>query len=74
MLQILAAVMSCDEIEQISEILSLIADLLWCSVCACMQAQHKHQLDIRDGVVPPKHPERAAGGGAMSPPQAQQMF
>lgn len=30
-----------DEINQLAQLLDCIADILWCSVCACMQTQHK---------------------------------
>ena len=37
-----------DEVELAADIMSLLADLVYCSVCACMQTQHKIQLDVRD--------------------------
>lgn len=30
-----------DEINQLAQLLDCIADILWCTVCACMQTQHK---------------------------------
>ena len=42
-------------IEQIGDVLTVTADLSYCSICACMQTQHKLQLDARDEgrYVPP---------------------
>ena len=45
---IIACLTQNEEIDQLSECINLIADCMYCSVCACMQAQHKRQLDERD--------------------------
>lgn len=37
-----------DVITDMAIVVDHIADLLWCSVCACMQTQHKIQMDARD--------------------------
>eukprot|EP00238_Polyblepharides_amylifera_P002938 CAMPEP_0196585658 /NCGR_PEP_ID=MMETSP1081-20130531/51503_1 /TAXON_ID=36882 /ORGANISM="Pyramimonas amylifera, Strain CCMP720" /LENGTH=127 /DNA_ID=CAMNT_0041907275 /DNA_START=490 /DNA_END=873 /DNA_ORIENTATION=+ len=34
--------------QELANIIDLIADLMMCSVCACMQTQHKLELDARD--------------------------
>jgi len=36
------------ELEEAGMILTLSSDLTYCSVCSCMQTQHKVQLDARD--------------------------
>eukprot|EP00210_Caulerpa_lentillifera_P006906 g6603.t1 len=41
-----------DDIESIADMLSLIAEIVWWSVCACTQTQHKIQLDDRDSARP----------------------
>ncbi|KIZ01789.1 hypothetical protein MNEG_6172 [Monoraphidium neglectum] len=50
-----------DEINDIAQVLDCIADVLWCSVCACIQVQHKVELDARDS---------GGRGGAPAPTQA----
>ena len=48
-----------DGLQEAACILDWTADLLWCSMCACMQTQHKVQLDARDAdpsLVQPLHP------------------
>merc|ERR1711920_132394 len=47
-LQIVACFVGSGELQDAANIVSCIADLVYCSVCACMQAQHEHQLDQRD--------------------------
>ncbi|CAM6083911.1 unnamed protein product [Calypogeia fissa] len=47
---IVAAIVGSDEIEAASHILNLASDTVYCSVCACMQTQHKVEMDKRDGV------------------------
>lgn len=37
-----------DILHDLANITQLIADLVWCSVCACMQTQHKIELEFRD--------------------------
>ncbi len=56
---IAACLTGSDEINDLAQLLDCVADVLWCSVCACMQTQHKAELDARDsGRV-------TARGGAM---------
>lgn len=63
----LAAIISqSDEIEQLADILDCIADLTYCSVCACMQTQHEEQLKVRETSGP-------SPGGPMQPPPQMQM-
>lgn len=54
-----------EEISEASQILSCLADLVYCSVCACMQTQHKVEMDKRDGKFGPQP--------AMAVPPVQQM-
>ncbi|KAG9145138.1 hypothetical protein Leryth_008929, partial [Lithospermum erythrorhizon] len=54
-----------DELQEASQILSCLADMQICSVCACMQTQHKVEMDKRDGKFGPQP--------AMAVPPAQQM-
>ncbi len=61
---IIACIVGSDELQDASQILNLLADLVYCSVCACMQTQHKIELDKRDGVFGPR---------PMSVPPVQQM-
>mmetsp|Transcript_2487 Transcript_2487/g.5152 ORF Transcript_2487/g.5152 Transcript_2487/m.5152 type:complete len:324 (-) Transcript_2487:393-1364(-) len=50
---IIAMLTNDDSIDQAANFVDLIADIVWCSVCACMQTQHKIQLDARDkGLTP----------------------
>ena len=56
------------ELDDLADIVDLIAELLYCSVCACMQTQHKVQLDERDA-----NPAIAVGSfhpGSMQAPPA----
>lgn len=61
-----------DVIQDMAQIIDIIADCLWVSVCACMQTQHKVQIDERDSnpglVRPPIGPYVAPGQQAMPPP------
>lgn len=54
--QIIACIIQSDEVHLAANILSWSADLVYCSVCACMQTQHFVQLDERD-----KRPDIAIG-------------
>ncbi|KAK8345647.1 hypothetical protein V6Z12_A07G162900 [Gossypium hirsutum] len=38
------------ELEDLAEILTCISDLVYCTVCACMQTQHKLELDHRHSI------------------------
>jgi hypothetical protein len=65
-----------DVLQDLAQLTDMIADILWCSVCACMQTQHKVQLDERDSnpniVVAPyaaPAPQAMHGGGGYPPQQ-----
>ncbi|KAH9621851.1 hypothetical protein KSS87_014459 [Heliosperma pusillum] len=47
---IVAMIVGSEEISQASHILNLLSDVVYCSVCACMQTQHKVEMDKRDGM------------------------
>ncbi|AAF07369.1 hypothetical protein AtNW77_Chr1g0063781 [Arabidopsis thaliana] len=61
---IVACIVGSDELSEASQILSCCADMVYCTVCACMQTQHKLEMDKRDGVF---------GSQPMGVPPAQQM-
>eukprot|EP00898_Chlorokybus_atmophyticus_P002106 jgi/Chlat1/2897/Chrsp2S04660 len=63
---IVACISGNDEIAQLANCIDLISDVFWCTVCACMQTQHKLELDRRDGKDAPQL-------GVMQPPPMQQM-
>ncbi|CAA2986137.1 PLAC8 family [Olea europaea subsp. europaea] len=46
---IVAMIVGSEEISEASQILSCLADMVYCTVCACMQTQHKIEMDKRDG-------------------------
>ena len=37
-----------DELDAMADAVECVADLTYCSVCACMQTQHHEQLNFRD--------------------------
>lgn len=43
-----------DELSEASQILNCLSDIVYCTVCACMQTQHKVELDKRDGQFGPQ--------------------
>ncbi|XP_008233012.1 PREDICTED: leucine-rich repeat extensin-like protein 1 [Prunus mume] len=49
---LIACITGSGELSDISSVLSCVADTVFCSVCACMQTQHKLELDKRDGKLP----------------------
>lgn len=65
-----------DELHEVAQFIDCLADVTWCTVCACMQTQHKVQLDHRDanpGSIPPPMPGMVPPGVqmvAMGQPQA----
>ncbi|XP_013635459.1 uncharacterized protein LOC111212362 [Brassica napus] len=61
---LVACIVGSDELSEASQLLSCLADMVYCTVCACMQTQHKIEMDKRDGVL---------GSQPMSVPPAQQM-
>ncbi|KAL5552023.1 hypothetical protein UlMin_002199 [Ulmus minor] len=62
---IVAMIVGSEEIQEASQLLSCLAELVYCTVCACMQTQHKLEMDKRDGNFGPQ--------SAMSVPPVQQM-
>lgn len=62
---IVAMIVGSDEISEASQLLSCLADMVYCTVCACMQTQHKVQMDKRDGMFGPQP--------VMGVPPSQQM-
>ncbi|KAL4420302.1 hypothetical protein ABPG77_001392 [Micractinium sp. CCAP 211/92] len=73
---IAACISGNDTMNELAQLTDNIADILWCSVCACMQTQHKVQLDERDnnpGIVVAPYaapaPQTMQGGAGGYPPQ-----
>lgn len=66
--RIAALISQQDEIEQIADILDCMADLTYCTVCACMQTQQQQQLKLRDPNARPPAPNNP-----MAPPPQMQM-
>nr|ACU18998.1 unknown [Glycine max] len=62
---IIALIVGNSEIRQASQLLSCLADFVYCTVCACMQTQHKIEMDKRDGKFGPQ--------SVMGVPPVQQM-
>ncbi|XP_061999871.1 pollen-specific leucine-rich repeat extensin-like protein 3 [Rosa rugosa] len=62
---LLACLTGSSELGDIAECLGCISDTVYCSVCACMQTQHKIELDKRDGKYAPQP--------VMAAPPTQQM-
>ncbi|OIW19826.1 hypothetical protein TanjilG_24539 [Lupinus angustifolius] len=62
---IIACIVGSQEIQEASQLLNCLADFVYCTVCACMQTQHKIEMDKRDGKFGPQP--------AMAVPHAQQM-
>ncbi|KAK7819671.1 hypothetical protein CFP56_039912 [Quercus suber] len=51
---IVAMIVGSSEIQEASQILSCLSDMVYCTVCACMQTQHKVEMDKRDGKFGPQ--------------------
>ncbi|XVF73148.1 hypothetical protein PTKIN_Ptkin12aG0178300 [Pterospermum kingtungense] len=51
--RLIAIITGSDELEDASEILNCFTDAVFCTVCACMQVQHKIEMDKRDGKFGP---------------------
>eukprot|EP00879_Flechtneria_rotunda_P013268 GHRR01013855.1.p1 GENE.GHRR01013855.1~~GHRR01013855.1.p1 ORF type:complete len:212 (+),score=45.40 GHRR01013855.1:436-1071(+) len=66
---IVACLTGSDEVNDLAQLLDCVADFLWCTVCACMQTQHKEELGIRDKGGP-----GAAGRAAPTHAPAVQMI
>ncbi|KAG6542527.1 hypothetical protein Mapa_015998 [Marchantia paleacea] len=47
---IIACIVGNDELSAASNALNCAADLVFCTVCGCMQTQHKVEMDKRDGM------------------------
>ncbi|WVZ23202.1 hypothetical protein V8G54_001746 [Vigna mungo] len=62
---IVAMIVGSEEIQEASQLLSCLADFVYCTVCACMQTQHKIEMDKRDGKFGPQP--------VMAVPPVQQM-
>lgn len=62
---IIACLVGSEELSELSQLLNCISDFVYWTVCACMQTQHKVELDKRDGKFGPP--------GVMSVPPIQQM-
>ncbi|KAK4748639.1 hypothetical protein SAY87_015225 [Trapa incisa] len=61
---IVAMIVGSDELSEASQLLNCLADMVYCTVCACMQTQHKIEMDKRDGMF---------GDAPMAVPPMQQM-
>ncbi|KAG0457068.1 hypothetical protein HPP92_021897 [Vanilla planifolia] len=61
----IAMIVGSEEIQDAAQILNCLADFVYCTVCACMQTQHKVEMDKRDGKFGPQP--------VMAVPQVQQM-
>ncbi|KAK8630960.1 hypothetical protein V6N13_079729 [Hibiscus sabdariffa] len=61
---LLACLTGNEDLQDVAEILTCLSDLVYCTVCACMQTQHKAEMDYRHSVP---------GGGVMMVPTVQQM-
>ncbi|KAJ8749039.1 hypothetical protein K2173_013483 [Erythroxylum novogranatense] len=62
---LVACITGNDSIEDLANLLNRLADLVFCTVCACIQTQHKIELDKRDDKFGPQPP--------MAVPPVQQM-
>ncbi|KAI7745173.1 hypothetical protein M8C21_019167 [Ambrosia artemisiifolia] len=61
---LVACIVGNDELSDAAQALNCLADMVYCTVCACMQTQHKVEMDKRDGKF---------GSQPMAVPPAQQM-
>ncbi|KAJ6400614.1 hypothetical protein OIU84_016123 [Salix udensis] len=62
---LVACITGNDEIGDLAQMLTCLSDLVYCTVCACIQTQHKVEMDKRDGKLGPQP--------AMAVPSVQQM-
>ncbi|CAK9156743.1 unnamed protein product [Ilex paraguariensis] len=62
---LLACITGSEEIGEASQLLNCLSDIVYCTVCPCMQTQHKVELDRRDGKFGPQP--------VMAVPPVQQM-
>jgi len=72
---LLAACTDSPGLDAASDAINVLADLTYCSVCACLQTQHRVELDVRDGRRAPLNPDGAAARRAAetAPPVVQAM-
>ncbi|KAF3629661.1 hypothetical protein FXO37_28837 [Capsicum annuum] len=61
---LIACLTGSEEINDAAQILRCLSDVVYCTVCSCMQTQHKVEMDKRDGKFGPR---------PMAVPPAQQM-
>lgn len=61
---LLACIVGNQELSEASQAISCVSDMVYWTVCSCMQTQHKVEMDKRDGKL---------GGAAMTVPPMQQM-
>ncbi|XP_071937293.1 uncharacterized protein [Coffea arabica] len=64
---LIACIVGSEEIEDAAQMLNCLADMVYCSVCPCMQTQHKTEMDKRDGKF------GSAAAATMAVPPVQQM-
>ena len=50
----IACVTGNDALQEASQCLNCFSDMVYCTVCACMQTQHKVEMDKRDGKFGPQ--------------------
>ncbi|KAJ8900515.1 hypothetical protein K2173_025292 [Erythroxylum novogranatense] len=51
---IVACITGIDDLEELAMLLNRLADMVFCTVCACIQTQHKLEMDKRDGKLEPR--------------------
>ncbi|KAK9802708.1 hypothetical protein WJX73_009701 [Symbiochloris irregularis] len=72
---IAACIAGIPDLDAAADAIDLLAQAIWCTVCACMQTQHRVQIKQRDAnpgmVRPPMNPYQAPAPQAMPPPGVQ---
>ncbi|KQJ97589.1 uncharacterized protein LOC100822657 [Brachypodium distachyon] len=61
---LVACIVGNQELSEASQAISCLSDMVYWTVCSCMQTQHKVEMDKRDGKL---------GGAVMAVPPMQQM-
>lgn len=51
---LIACIVGNQELSEAAQIVRCLADMVYCTVCACMQTQHKVEMDKRDGKFGPQ--------------------
>jgi hypothetical protein len=51
---IVAMIVGGGDLQEASQLLNCLADIAYCTVCSCMQTQHKVEMDKRDGKFGPQ--------------------